>query len=320
MTDPDLELADDDERTFAVPPALDGERVDRALALLVGCTRAEAQALVATGDVHVNGASVAKSRRLVADDIVTLLGEPPRKGTPAAEPEVAVPVRYADEHLYVIAKPAGLVVHPAGGHPTGTLVNGLLALDPAIAEVGDPARPGIVHRLDRDTSGLMLVARTQAAYEELVDMMAAHTVRRRYIALAWGHFDVPRGVIDAPVGRSAHRKTRMAVRAGGRSARTFYEVTAIWSDPEVSLLALELETGRTHQIRVHLSAVGHPVVGDATYGGRRQSLPLARPFLHSAAVEFVHPLTGEVVALEEPLPEELTDALASLGPSEPVRS
>ncbi|MFZ4515744.1 MAG: RluA family pseudouridine synthase, partial [Acidimicrobiia bacterium] len=204
--------------------------------------------------------------------------------------------------------------HPAGGHPTGTLVNGLLALDPAIANVGDPARPGIVHRLDRDTSGLMLVARTPDAYDALSEMMAAHTVRRRYIALAWGQFDVPRGVIDAPVGRSPYRKTRMAVRAGGRSARTFYEVTETWRDPNVSLLALELETGRTHQIRVHLSAVDHPVVGDATYGGRRQGIALTRPFLHSTFVELVHPMTGEVVTVDETLPEDLARVLAELGP------
>jgi 23S rRNA pseudouridine1911/1915/1917 synthase len=315
VVDTDIDDADDDH-TFVVPAALDGERVDRAVALMIGCTRAEAQTLVAAGDVHVNGRAVAKSRKLVLDDVVTLLAEPPEAGIPQAEPEIDVPIRHADEHLFVIAKPAGLVVHPAGGHPTGTLVNGLLALDPAIAMIGDPSRPGIVHRLDRDTSGLMLAARTPEAYEALSDMMAAHTVRRRYLALVWGHFDAARGVIDAPIGRSTHRKTRMAVRTGGRSARTFYEVLHTWNDPEVSLVSCELETGRTHQIRVHLSAIGHPVVGDGTYGGRRQPLALERPFLHSAEVAFTHPITGEEIALEEPLPPELEAVLAGLGPSD----
>ena len=308
--------ADDAELTFVVPAALDGDRVDRAVALLIGCTRTEAQTLVANGDVQVNGTSVAKSRKLAEYDVVVLLGTPPPAGVPAAEPEIEVPVRYEDPYLFVIAKPAGLVVHPAGGHPTGTLVNGLLALDPAIAAVGDPARPGIVHRLDRDTSGLMLAARTPEAHAALAEMMAAHTVRRRYLALVWGHFNTPRGVIDAPIGRSTHRKTRMAVRTGGKEARTFYEVLATWNDPEVSLVACELETGRTHQIRVHLAAIGHPVVGDGTYGGKRQPVAIGRPFLHSAEVAFTHPITDAAIALEEPLPPELEAVLTALGPSD----
>ena len=195
-------------------------------------------------------------------------------------------VRYEDDDVLVVAKPAGLVVHPGAGHPDGTLVNGLLALDPEIAGTGDPQRPGIVHRLDRDTSGLLVVARSPRAYEALVAALGAHEVSREYLALVWGHLDAPRGVIDAPIGRSVRRPTRMAVREGGRRARTAYEVQAEFTSPEVSLVRASLETGRTHQIRVHLQAIGHPVVGDAAYGGARSS-PRPRtpvPARHDARV------------------------------------
>jgi 23S rRNA pseudouridine1911/1915/1917 synthase len=191
-------------------------------------------------------------------------------------------------------------------------VNGLLARYPEVATVGDPARPGIVHRLDRDTSGLLVVARSAAAYEGLVAMMAAHEVERRYVALVWGTPASPRGVIDAPIGRSVRRPTRMAVREGGRGARTAYEVVATYRAPEVSLLHCRLETGRTHQIRVHLQAINHPVVGDAAYGGSRAALRLGRPFLHAGGLAFTHPVTGAPVEVEEPLPPELEAVLDAL--------
>jgi len=295
-----------------VPPALAGERIDRAVAMLTGWSRSEVQALVAQGAVLVDGATVAKSRKLEEGEIVELLGEPPPPGLPTADPSVAVVVRYEDDDVVVVAKPAGLVVHPGSGHPDGTLVNGLLARYPELAAVGDPQRPGIVHRLDRDTSGLLVVARSAPAYSALVEALAAHDVEREYLALVWGHLDSPRGVVDAPIGRSIRRPTRMAVREGGRRARTAYEVRAEYVDPVVSLVHCALETGRTHQIRVHLQAIGHPVVGDAAYSGARSGLTIDRPFLHAAALAFAHPVTGTPVRVEEPLPTELAVVLERL--------
>ena len=300
------------EMTMIVPPALAGERVDRAVSTLVGWTRAEVAALCEAGSVLVGGRPVAKSRRLVEGDAVELLAEPAVAALPVAEPDVPVHIRHEDADLLVVAKQAGLVVHPGAGQPGGTLVNGLLARYPELASVGDPARPGIVHRLDRDTSGLMVVARTQLAYDALVEQLSARAVERRYTALVWGELDASRGVVDAPIGRSTARRTRMAVRAGGREARTGYHVVETFAHPQLSLLDCRLETGRTHQIRVHLSAIGHPVVGDATYGGARPSISLARPFLHSAELALRHPVTGEEVRVEEPLPPELEAVLGEL--------
>jgi 23S rRNA pseudouridine1911/1915/1917 synthase len=297
---------------LAVPEALVGERVDRAVALLTGWTRREVQELVEAGAVLVDGAPVPKSRKLEAGNVIELLDEPAVVGLPGADPEVEVAVRHEDEHVVVVAKPAGLVVHPGAGHPAGTLVNGLLARYPAIAAVGDPTRPGIVHRLDRDTSGLLLVARSPLAYERLVEMLAARDVLRRYDALVWGVPDAARGVVDAPIGRSVRRPTRMAVREGGRVARTAYEVVGRFRDPEVARLVCRLETGRTHQIRVHLEAIGHPVVGDPVYGGRRPALALDRPFLHAGGLGFEHPVTGEHLELAEPLPSDLVAVLDRL--------
>ena len=298
---------------LAVPEALAGERLDCAVALLTGWTRSEVQGLVEAGAVLVDGARVPKSRKLEAGSVIELLGEPEVAGLPEPDPSIAVVVRHEDDGVVVVAKPAGLVVHPGAGHPDGTLVNGLLARYPEIADVGDPARPGIVHRLDRDTSGLLLVARSTAAYEGLVEMLAAHDVERRYDALVWGVPDSPRGVIDAPIGRSVRRPTRMSVREGGRGARTAYEVVDTFREPDVARLECRLETGRTHQIRVHLQAIGHPVVGDAAYGGQRAAIALGRPFLHAGGLAFAHPLTGDPVSVEEPLAPELVSLLDLLG-------
>jgi 23S rRNA pseudouridine1911/1915/1917 synthase len=300
------------DEEFAVPGSLEGERVDRAVALLTGWTRGEVQELVSQGAVLVDGRPVAKSRRLVAGELIEVLGEPAAAGLPQPDATIVPVVRYEDDDLLVVAKPAGLVVHPGAGHPDHTLVNGLLASHPELAGVGDPARPGIVHRLDRDTSGVLVVARTPNAYRALVEMLAAHEIERRYLALVWGHLDVSRGVIDAPIGRSVRRPTRMAVREGGRSARTSYEVRVEYATPAVSFLECALETGRTHQIRVHLQAIGHPVVGDATYGGARRPLDLARPFLHATSVSFLHPIHGTPVTVTEPLPDDLESVLAGL--------
>ena len=291
-----------------VPTALAGERVDRAISLLTGWSRREVRDLVRARAVRVGGRPVAGSRRLAGGEVLELLAEPAPAMPPSAEP-IALDVEYVDDDIVVLSKPAGMVVHPGAGHAHGTLVHGLLHRFPEIATVGDPARPGIVHRLDRDTSGLMVVARSPRAYEELVRALAAREVERRYLALVWGVPGSPRGVIDAPIGRSARRRTRMAVREEGREARTAYEVREELDAGRLALLECTLETGRTHQIRVHLAAIGHPIVGDGAYGGQRSGVELARPFLHAAVLAFRHPTSGEPVQVEEALPGELVAVL-----------
>jgi 23S rRNA pseudouridine1911/1915/1917 synthase len=299
-----------DVETFAVPDALAGERIDRAVALLTGWSRAEVQALVAAGAVLVDGQPPIKSHRLTTGAVIELLAEPEPEAPPAAEP-IPIDVRFADDDIIVVDKPAGVVVHPGAGHAHGTLVQGLLDRFPDIAGVGDPRRPGIVHRLDRDTSGLLVVARTAVAYDGLVDALAEHEVERRYVALVRGIPDTRRALIDAPIGRSPRRRTQMSVRAEGRDARTGYEIIA--QGTEVALLACRLETGRTHQIRVHLAAIGHPVVGDTVYGGGAPAAPAIRLFLHAHALTLRHPVTGERCSFEAELPDDLAAALAALG-------
>jgi 23S rRNA pseudouridine1911/1915/1917 synthase len=224
-----------------------------------------------------------------------------------------VVVVHEDPHLLVVDKPAGMVVHPGAGNPTGTLVHGLLARYPEIAGVGEAFRPGIVHRLDRDTSGLLVVARTSEAHAALTDALRERAVTRRYRTLVWDHVSEPRGQVDAPIGRSAKDPTRMAVVVGGREARTTYEVVRRYDEPvAVTELVCHLETGRTHQIRVHLQAIGHPVVGDPRYAGARQSLPAPRQFLHAEHLAFDHPVTGEHVEADSPLPADLRAVLDRL--------
>jgi 23S rRNA pseudouridine1911/1915/1917 synthase len=298
-------------KEFAVPASLAGERIDRAVALVTGWSRADVAVLVEEGAVRVGGQPVAKSRRLAEGEEVEVEGEPEEDAPPVAEP-VDFAVVHADDDIVVVVKPAGLVVHPGAGHETGTLASGLLHRYPEIATVGDPMRPGIVHRLDRDTSGLMVVARSPRAYVALTAALAAREIERRYLALAWGRFDARRGTIDAPIGRSATRRTRMAVREAGKDARTGYEVLTQYEHPVCALVECRLETGRTHQIRVHLGAIGHPVVGDGTYGGDRNPLQPGRPFLHAHSLALIHPVTGQRLEFSDPLPPELAAVLASL--------
>jgi 23S rRNA pseudouridine1911/1915/1917 synthase len=298
-----------------VPDALDGERLDRAVALMCGCSRREAADALAAGAVTVDGRVVTKgSHRLGTGDVVEVAADPhqpPAEVT--ADAGVEVPVVHADDDVIVVDKPAGLVVHPGPGHSGSTLVHGLLARFPELASVGEPERPGLVHRLDRGTSGLLVVARTPEAHESLVGQLSSHAVERVYTALVWRHPEHPAGVIDAPVGRSRRDPLRMTVAVEGRPSRTHYHVDRTFSEPvEVALLTCELETGRTHQIRVHLSSVGHPVVGDPLYGGNRASLRVSRPFLHARRLSFVHPGTGEQVAYDSPLPADLAAVLAHL--------
>lgn len=297
-----------------IPAALDGERLDRVVAMITAVSRTEATALIAAGAVEVNGAVVtARTRRLAeGDELQVAL---PELDDASADPDdrVEFDVVYVDGDVVVVDKPAGLVIHPGAGTPDGTLVNGLLARFPEMASVGDPDRPGIVHRLDKGTTGLLVAARTQRAYDGLVTALARHDVRRDYVALVWGMLDAPAGMIDAPIGRSPRSPTRMAVSARGKPARTRYEVRVAYLDPvAVTLLGCTLETGRTHQIRVHLASIGHPVVGDERYGGVRQSLPAPRPLLHAAHLELDHPVTGERLVFDAPVPADLRSVLDRL--------
>ena len=298
-----------------LPSGLAGERLDRVVAALAGCARAEAAALVAAGRVEVDGEVVtAKARRVPAGATLNVEPLPLQEGeTLRAEPEVQLDVRYEDDDLLVIDKPAGLVVHPGAGHRTGTLAGGLLARYPEIATVGEPDRPGIVHRLDRGTSGLLVVARTERAREALADQFAARQVRRSYDALVSGHPQPGEGMVDAPIGRSPRRPTQMAVVTEGRPAQTRYRVVERFSRPaELALVDVRPATGRTHQIRVHLSSIGHAIVGDTTYGGADAGLGIDRPFLHARSVALAHPATGEPVSFEAPLPVALRDVLERL--------
>lgn len=314
-TEPLEDLLDEPELDEELPPALDGERLDRVLSMLGEVSRARAGDLVDAGVVTLDDEVVTqRSRRVRAGERLAVhvaLELPDR--VPEADPDVVVSVVHEDPHLFVIDKPPGLVVHPGAGNPTGTLVHGLLAIDPSIASVGDPARPGIVHRLDKGTSGLLIVARTEAAYEGLVAMLSARAIDRRYTALAWGEPASMRGMVDAPIGRSQRDPTRMAVVHDGREARTGYEVVQVFTEPAtVSLLTCRLYTGRTHQIRVHLAAIGHAVVGDERYGGVRAGVSVGRPFLHAAALSFRHPVTGATLELTSPLPPDLAALLDTL--------
>ena len=301
----------------SIPPALSGERVDRAVALLGGLTRAEVTELVRTGRVRLSGAPVATRSHRVAggEDLEVDLPDP---GAPAGiepDPGVDLHVVHADEDIVVIDKPAGLVVHPGGGHRAGTLVHGLVASFPDLASAGagDPDRPGIVQRLDKGTSGLLVVARTSAAHQSLVAQLRDRSVERRYVALVLGTIEADAGEVDAPMGRSERDPTRMAVSRRGRAARTTYRVERRYQQPRaVTLVECRLETGRTHQIRVHMAAIGHPVAGDPRYGGAAPQLALGRPFLHAQRLGFDHPRTGKRLVFTSPLPPDLEAALAEL--------
>lgn len=302
------------QRTISeqIPSALVDERLDRIVALVAEVSRSNAAQLINDGAVTVDGVvATVGSTRVTFGVTVEIVIPTPTDEYPTADPTVEFLVAYEDSHLIVVDKPPDLVVHPGAGHKSATLVNGLLARYPELATVGQPQRPGIVHRLDKTTSGLMIIARTTQAYAELVAQMSAHEPERTYQALVWGSLESDQGTIDAPIGRSPRNPTRMAVIDRGRQSVTHYKVTKRFTRPrETSLLQCQLETGRTHQIRVHLSAIGHPIVGDRSYDGHRPGFDLDRPFLHACGLRFRHPLTDERIELESALPEDLSRALS----------
>jgi 23S rRNA pseudouridine1911/1915/1917 synthase len=289
-----------------------GERVDVVLAARGAVTRTLAQRALKQGSVVVNGAAARPSYRLESGDRVEGELPQPLVEAPRAE-DIPLDVRYSDDSLMIISKPAGLVTHPARGHGSGTLVNALLALGGGLSNAGS-VRPGIVHRLDKDTSGLLLVAKTDEVQELLVEAIRRREVERRYLALVRGTPPAASGTIEAPVGRHPTKRRSMAVVAGGKPSVTHY--TLLGSADERSLLDVRLGSGRTHQIRVHLSHLGHPVLGDRLYGGyseRTRALGLDRPFLHAWRLALLHPLTGEDLVVEDPLPRDLAGVLEAAG-------
>ena len=280
-------------------------RLDQYLAQLdLGLTRSRLRQLIDSGNVLVNGATVKPAHRLRPGDRVLVSVPPPRPAAAVAQ-EIPLTVVYQDSELVVIDKPAGLAVHPGPGHPDRTLVNGLLALCPDIQGIGGEIRPGIVHRLDKDTSGLMIAAKTEQAHHNLSQQIKDRAVEKIYLALVEGEPSPESGVIDAPIGRDPRRRTRMAVTAGGRESRTGYRL--LERAGRYSLLELRLYTGRTHQARVHLAWLGLPLLGDAVYGKRSPLLP--RHFLHASRLAFAHPGTGEPLEFLSPLPPDLQAAL-----------
>jgi 23S rRNA pseudouridine1911/1915/1917 synthase len=272
-------------------------------------SRAAIQRLIKTGRVTVNDRISKPSYRMESgDEVVVHL---PARALPGIAPEqIALDIVYEDEHLISVNKPAGMVVHPAYGHHSGTLVNALLARWPEIADVGGLERAGIVHRLDRDTSGLILVAKDDATHAALQRQFKRRQVKKVYLALVEDHPSPRQGLIDAPIGRDKRERKRMAVVKIGREARTTYRV--IQSFDAYSLVELRPETGRTHQLRVHLAWLGCPVVGDRVYGRRKQRLLAQRQFLHAQKLELAHPITGAPLAIAAPLPDDLADLLRSL--------
>jgi len=288
-----------------VPESAAGTRLDRFLAGVpeVG-SRTAAERLLAADEVLVDGTSRAKSHRLAGgEELEFEPPQPPPAGVEPEEMELAIP--YEDEHLLVVDKPAGLVVHPAPGHASGTLVHGLVAHNAAGGE--EPERPGIVHRLDRDTSGLLVVARSAEAHRRLQALVRRRALEREYLALVVGRPRSRRGTIEAPIGRDRDDPTRHSLdTATPRDAVTHFEVAELL--PSHALLRVTLETGRTHQIRVHLAAIDLPVAGDPVYG-RRGELDLHRQFLHAARLAFPHPFTGERVEVRSELPPDLAAAL-----------
>jgi 23S rRNA pseudouridine1911/1915/1917 synthase len=305
------------EHRLTTDAAAAGQRLDAWLARrLPDLSRSRLQALIEAGEVRLDGKAVAVSARLRAGQDVHVRVPPPAPAAPEAQ-DIPLEVVYEDERLLVVDKPAGLVVHPGAGTPDRTLVNALLSRVRDLSGVGGVARPGIVHRLDKGTSGLLVVAKDDLAHRTLVEQFAAREVEKEYLAIVLGVPARRDGTVEAPIGRDPVHRQRMSVRAPrGRPARTDWKVEEAFAG--AALLRVRIHTGRTHQIRVHLASIGHPVAGDPVYGGTRGPAaggPLAaltRPALHAARLAFRHPGTGARLEFTAPLPADLTTVLAAL--------
>ena len=287
-----------------------GLRLDAFLAQDGALSRSQAAHLIASGHVRVDGKQAAKSCRLAGGERVSV-DIPEVRDTAVTAQDIPLDVVYEDGDVIVVNKPKGLVVHPAPGHPDGTLVNALLHhCGDSLSGIGGEKRPGIVHRIDRDTSGLIIAAKNDAAHAALSAQLSDHSLSRTYECLVSGNMRQDSGTVDAPIGRSSSDRKKMAVVAGGRRAVTHWEVVARY--PGVTHLRCRLETGRTHQIRVHMAHIGHPILGDTVYGAKKPVPGLTGQCLHATGLRFVHPRTGETVELHCPLPEEFTRMVEKL--------
>ena len=296
------------ERTKQLVAESSGERLDRFIALRSPeYSRSYIQKLIEEGWITVNARLAKPSLKLKSGDLITLT-EPPPEPSPLAPEHIPLSVHYEDADIIVVDKPPGMTTHPAPGSRSGTLVNALLGLLPKLADSDNPERPGIVHRLDKDTSGLIVVAKNHKALETLSNQFKSRRVKKVYLALVKGHVKPDRGLIDAPIGRDPVHRQKMAVVSSGRSAQTAYRVKRYLDG--YTLLELRPETGRTHQIRVHLAEIGYPVVGDAVYGSKSNLVP--RQFLHAYKLTFRLPSTGEQVTFTTRLPDDLKAALEKI--------
>ena len=287
------------------------QRLDAFLASsLDGLTRSQATRLIESGEVAVNGRAVSKSYKLAGgEDVAVTLPEP--EPVEVVPQDIPLDVVYEDADVIVVNKPVGMVVHPAPGHPDGTLVNALLYhCAGTLSGVGGALRPGIVHRIDRDTSGLIIAAKNDAAHQYLSAQLADHTLARTYECIVVGKLREDRGAVDAPIARHPTDRKRMAVVAGGREAVTHWEVIARY--PGYTHVRCRLETGRTHQIRVHMAYIGHPILGDTVYGAKKEVPGLTGQCLHAVGLRFLHPRTHEVMELSCPLPDEFTRMLQKI--------
>ena len=293
---------------FAAPNQ--AARLDVLVAQQLDLSRTQAATLIATGNVLVNGRREKASYRAEPGEEITVT-VPEKESRTVEGEQIPLDIRFEDEQVVVIEKPAGMVVHPAPGNWTGTLVNALKGRGAPLSDLGDPNREGIVHRLDKETSGLLLVAKTDRAHRALGAAMAQRRISRRYAAMCWGHLDEDQVTVDKPMARDPHDRKRMGIVAGGKAAKTAFVRVARLDAGD--LIRCHLYTGRTHQIRVHLSSIGHPVIGDDTYGGgggrKLMALPPKRHFLHAAWLRFRHPVSNDEIELRSPLPEDLRSAL-----------
>ena len=304
----------EDKVRYHVSPHNEGERVDRVIAFFSGLSRSKVSDLISKRLILRNGIPIKKGSEIVHlnDEISmpNLVGEAVEEI--ASDESIDFEVIFEDDSVIVVSKPSGLIVHPGSGIANGTLVNGLAAQFPDLREIGDPTRLGLVHRLDKGTSGLLIVARTPEALDNLKFQMQERHVHRQYFAIVAGHLESNKGVVDAPLGRDPRNPLKRAVINSGKYARTHYEIDQKYESPfKVSMLNCRLETGRTHQIRVHLAAIGHPVLGDELYGGRTSFNSENRLALHAQMLTFLHPITSNLMHFESPLPAELTSMKAA---------
>lgn len=298
-------------QTLTVPSDQKGQRLDSFLSVVLPeLSRSAAQRLIAGGQVLTAGKPLPKSCRLNGGESIEIILPEPETVETAAQ-DIPLDIVYEDEDIIVVNKPAGLVVHPAPGHPDGTLVNALLHhCGDSLSGIGGERRPGIVHRIDRDTSGLLVAAKNDFAHQRLARQLQDHSLRRTYEAIAMGTLREDAGTIDAPIGRSLRDRKKMAVIPGGREAVTHYQVLERF--PGFTYLQCRLETGRTHQIRVHMAYLGHPLYGDTVYGAKKPVPGLTGQCLHAVGLSFTHPRTGEFLSLHCPLPQEFQRLLAKL--------